>query len=121
MNMNQTTSPALSQVETAIRGPAGNFAKYNYYSVFDIVRQTRKQFINANMSWPGSRGGKARDLAMGQAQYIRCLFRENQLTRRVRGGPAADTGQWHEPEQFRRRRYSGTGRASAGPGHPDGG
>lgn len=85
MNMNQTTSPALSQVETAIRGPAGNFAKYNYYSVFDIVRQTRKQFINANMSWPGSRGGKARDLAMGQAPYIRCLFRENQLTRRVRG------------------------------------
>lgn len=59
MNMNQTTSPALSQVETAIRVPAGNFAKYNYYSVFDIVRQTRKQFINANMSWPGSRGGKA--------------------------------------------------------------
>lgn len=58
MNMNQTTSPALSQVETAIRVPAGNFAKYNYYSVFDIVRQTRKQFINANMSWPGSRGGK---------------------------------------------------------------
>ncbi|EOE7830143.1 virulence protein SpvA, partial [Salmonella enterica subsp. enterica serovar Enteritidis] len=57
MNMNQTTSPALSQVETAIRVPAGNFAKYNYYSVFDIVRQTRKQFINANMSWPGSRGG----------------------------------------------------------------
>ncbi|EBI2582916.1 virulence protein SpvA, partial [Salmonella enterica] len=55
MNMNQTTSPALSQVETAIRVPAGNFAKYNYYSVFDIVRQTRKQFINANMSWPGSR------------------------------------------------------------------
>ncbi|EOF2111208.1 virulence protein SpvA, partial [Salmonella enterica subsp. enterica serovar Enteritidis] len=49
MNMNQTTSPALSQVETAIRVPAGNFAKYNYYSVFDIVRQTRKQFINANM------------------------------------------------------------------------
>ncbi|HDY2634301.1 TPA: virulence protein SpvA, partial [Salmonella enterica subsp. enterica] len=33
MNMNQTTSPALSQVETAIRAPAGNFAKYNYYSV----------------------------------------------------------------------------------------
>lgn len=85
MNMNQTTSPALSQVETAIRVPAGNFAKYNYYSVFDIVRQTRKQFINANMSWPCSREGKARDLAMGQAQYIRCLFRENQLTRRVRG------------------------------------
>ncbi|ENH4869263.1 virulence protein SpvA, partial [Salmonella enterica] len=83
MNMNQTTSPALSQVETAIRVPAGNFAKYNYYSVFDIVRQTRKQFINANMSWPGSRGGKAWDLAMGQAQYIRCMFRENQLTRRV--------------------------------------
>ncbi|ECR8667021.1 virulence protein SpvA, partial [Pectobacterium atrosepticum] len=27
MNMNQTTSPALSQVETAIRVPAGNFAK----------------------------------------------------------------------------------------------
>ncbi|EEM0030478.1 virulence protein SpvA, partial [Salmonella enterica] len=26
MNMNQTTSPALSQVETAIRVPAGNFA-----------------------------------------------------------------------------------------------
>ncbi|EGP3767350.1 TPA_asm: virulence protein SpvA [Salmonella enterica subsp. enterica serovar Typhimurium] len=85
MNMNQTTSPALSQVETAIRVPAGNFAKYNYYSVFDIVRQTRKQFINANMSWPGSRGGKTWDLAMGQAQYIRCMFRENQLTRRVRG------------------------------------
>ncbi|EGS6565109.1 virulence protein SpvA, partial [Salmonella enterica subsp. enterica serovar 4,[5],12:i:-] len=47
--------------------------------------QTRKQFINANMSWPGSRGGKTWDLAMGQAQYIRCMFRENQLTRRVRG------------------------------------
>ncbi|EAM8937526.1 virulence protein SpvA [Salmonella enterica subsp. houtenae] len=67
MNMNQTTSPALSQVETAIRVPAGNFAKYNYYSVFDIVRQTRKQFINANMSWPGSRGGIATSLPSEQS------------------------------------------------------
>jgi hypothetical protein len=79
-------SPALQKTETALRVSPDSFTKNNYHSVFDIIRQPRKQFISANISWLGLRGGKAWDLAMGQAQHIRRLFREKQLTRQVRQG-----------------------------------
>lgn len=84
--MSLSASPALKQVESSTGIPVGAFAAKNYYSVFDIVRQSRKQFITANASWLGARSGKAWDLAMGQAQYIRRLFRESRLTRGVRQG-----------------------------------
>ncbi|WP_313107403.1 Tc toxin subunit A, partial [Pseudescherichia vulneris] len=77
-------SPALQQVETALKVSPGSFAKNNYRSVFDIARTSRKQFIANNMSWLGLRGGKAWDLAVGQAQHIRRLFREKTLTRQIR-------------------------------------
>lgn len=82
--MTVSASPALKQVETALKITPGSFANKNYHSVFDIVRTSRKQFIADNMSWLGLRGGKAWDLAVGQAQHIRRLFRESQLTRQVR-------------------------------------
>jgi len=77
-------SPALKQVETALKVSPGSFNKNNYRSVFDIARTSRKQFIADNMSWLGLRGGKAWDLAVGQAQHIRRLFREKTLTRQIR-------------------------------------
>ncbi|WP_312417181.1 Tc toxin subunit A, partial [Pseudescherichia sp.] len=77
-------SPALQQVETALKVTPGSFAKNNYRSVFDIARTSRKQFIADNMSWLGLRGGKAWDLAVGQAQHIRRLFREKTLTHQIR-------------------------------------
>ncbi|WP_314420559.1 Tc toxin subunit A [Pseudescherichia vulneris] len=77
-------SPALQQVETALKVSPGSFAKNNYRSVFDIARTSRKQFIADNMVWLGLRGGKAWDLAVGQAQHIRRLFREKTLTRQIR-------------------------------------
>lgn len=77
-------SPALQQVETTLKVSPGSFTKNNYRSVFDIARTSRKQFITDNMSWLGLRGGKAWDLAVGQAQHIRRLFRESQLTRQIR-------------------------------------
>jgi len=77
-------SPALQQVETALKVSPGSFAKNNYRSVFDIARTSRKQFIANNMAWLGLRGGKAWDLAVGQAQHIRRLFREKTLTRQIR-------------------------------------
>lgn len=82
--MTLLASPALQQVETALKVTPGSFANKNYHSVFDIARTSRKQFIADNMSWLGLRGGKAWDLAVGQAQHIRRLFRESQLTRQVR-------------------------------------
>jgi len=92
--MTFSSSPALQQVETALKVTPGSFANKNYRSVFDIARTSRKQFIAANMSWLGLRGGKAWDLAMGQAQHIRRLFRENQLTRQIRQGlPQTLSGQ----------------------------
>lgn len=92
--MTLSASPALQQVETALKVSPGSFMKNNYRSVFDIARTSRKQFIAANMSWLGLRGGKAWDLAMGQAQHIRRLFRENQLTRQIRQGlPQTLSGQ----------------------------
>ena len=92
--MTLLASPALAQVETALKVSPGSFAKNNYRSVFDVARTSRKQFIAANMAWLGLRGGKAWDLALGQAQYIRRLFRENQLTRQIRQGlPQTLSGQ----------------------------
>ncbi|WP_312416089.1 Tc toxin subunit A, partial [Pseudescherichia sp.] len=92
--MTLSASPALQQVETALKVSPGSFAKNNYRSVFDVARTSRKQFIADNMSWLGLRGGKAWDLAVGQAQYIRRLFRENQLTRQIRLGlPQTLSGQ----------------------------
>jgi len=85
-NMTLLSSPALQQVETALQVTPGSFANKNYRSVFDIARTSRKQFIADNMSWLGLRGGKAWDLAVGQAQHIRRLFRENQLTQQIRLG-----------------------------------
>ena len=82
--MTLSVSPALVQVEAALKVSPGSFAKKNYRSVFDIARTSRKQFIAANMSWLGLRGGRAWDLAVGQAQHIRRLFRESQLTRQIR-------------------------------------
>ncbi|WP_312454426.1 Tc toxin subunit A [Pseudescherichia sp.] len=84
--MTLSVSPALVQVEAALKVSPGSFAKNNYRSVFDVARTSRKQFIAANMSWLGLRGGRAWDLAMGQAQHIRRLFREKQLTRQIRQG-----------------------------------
>jgi len=81
--MNMPDSAALSQIEKALRVSPGTFAKNKYHSVFDIVGKSRQQFVTANMSWLGMRGNKAYDLAAGQAQYIRRLFRKNQLTSRV--------------------------------------
>ncbi|WP_336854417.1 Tc toxin subunit A [Pseudescherichia vulneris] len=87
-------SPALQQVESALKVSPGSFTKNNYRSVFDIARTSRKQFIADNMSWLGLRGGKAWDLAVGQAQHIRRLFRESQLTRQIRQGlPQTLSGQ----------------------------
>ncbi|WP_409519016.1 Tc toxin subunit A [Pseudescherichia sp.] len=83
--MTLSASPALQQIEAALQVTSGTFEKKNYRSVFDITRLSRKQFITDNIDWLGSRGGRAWDLATGQAQYIRHLFRENQLTGRVRG------------------------------------
>ncbi|WP_313123648.1 Tc toxin subunit A [Pseudescherichia sp.] len=92
--MTLLSSPALQQVETALQVTPGSFANKNYRSVFDIARTSRKQFIADNMSWLGLRGGKAWDLAVGQAQHIRRLFRENQLTRQIRQGlPQTLSGQ----------------------------
>ncbi|WP_312466798.1 Tc toxin subunit A [Pseudescherichia sp.] len=92
--MTLSVSPALAQVETALKVSPGSFAKNNYHSVFDVARTSRKQFIADNMSWLGLRGGKAWDLALGQAQHIRRLFRESQLTRRIRQGlPQTLSGQ----------------------------
>ncbi|WP_312229172.1 Tc toxin subunit A [Pseudescherichia sp.] len=82
--MTLTVSPALTQVESALKVSPGSFAKNNYRSVFDIANTSRKQFIADNMSWLGLRGGRAWDLAIGQAQHIRRLFREKQLTRQIR-------------------------------------
>ena len=82
--MTLSTSPALLQVETALKLSPGSFAKNNYRSVFDVARKPRKQFIADNISWLGLRGGKAWDLAMGQAEHIRRLFRQNQLTQQIR-------------------------------------
>lgn len=82
--MSISASPALKQVESRIGIPVGSLAEKNYHSVFDVIRQSRKQFAMANASWLGSRGGHAWDLAMGQAQYIRRLFRESRLTQQVR-------------------------------------
>ncbi|WP_312213093.1 Tc toxin subunit A, partial [Pseudescherichia sp.] len=92
--MTLSVSPALVQVETALKVSPGSFAKNNYRSVFDVARMSRKQFIADNISWLGLRGGRAWDLAVGQAQHIRRLFRENQLTRQVRQGlPQTLSGQ----------------------------
>jgi len=92
--MTLSVSPALAQVETALKVSPGSFAKNNYHSVFDVAHTSRKQFIAANMAWLGQRGGKAWDLALGQAQHIRRLFRESQLTRRIRQGlPQTLSGQ----------------------------
>jgi len=92
--MTLSASPALQQVETALKVSPGSFTKNNYRSVFDIARTSRKQFIADNMSWLGLRGGKAWDLAVGQAQHIRRLFRESQLTRQIRQGlPQTLSGQ----------------------------
>lgn len=92
--MSLSASPAIKRVESSTGIPVGAFAEKNYHSVFDIVRQSRKQFITANASWLGARSGKVWDLAMGQAQYIRRLFRENRLTRGVRQGlPRTISGQ----------------------------
>ncbi|WP_238085099.1 Tc toxin subunit A [Pseudescherichia vulneris] len=92
--MTLSVSPALAQVETALKVSPGSFAKNNYHSVFDVARTSRKQFIADNMPWLGLRGGKAWDLALGQAQHIRRLFRESQLTRRIRQGlPQTLSGQ----------------------------
>ena len=82
--MTLSVSPALAQVEAALKVSPGSFAKNNYRSVFDVARTSRKQFIAANMAWLGLRGGRAWDLAVGQAQHIRRLFREKQLTRQIR-------------------------------------
>ena len=91
--MAYSVTPAVQQVEKTLRLPLGTFINKNYRSVFDIIRTSRKQFIVDNMSWLGLRGGKAWDLAMGQAQHIRRLFRENQLTRQIRQGlPQALSG-----------------------------
>lgn len=57
--MTLAASPALQQVETALKVSPGSFTKNNYRSVFDIARTSRKQFIADNMSWLGLRGGKA--------------------------------------------------------------
>jgi len=92
--MTLSASPALQQVESALKVSPGSFTKNNYRSVFDIARTSRKQFIADNMSWLGLRGGKAWDLAVGQAQHIRRLFRESQLTRQIRQGlPQTLSGQ----------------------------
>lgn len=92
--MTLSASPALQRVETALKVSPGSFTKNNYRSVFDIARTSRKQFIADNMSWLGLRGGKAWDLAVGQAQHIRRLFRESQLTRQIRQGlPQTLSGQ----------------------------
>ncbi|GAL57537.1 hypothetical protein EV102420_07_03580 [Pseudescherichia vulneris NBRC 102420] len=92
--MTLSASPALLQVESALKVSPGSFTKNNYRSVFDIARTSRKQFIADNMSWLGLRGGKAWDLAVGQAQHIRRQFRENQLTRQIRQGlPQTLSGQ----------------------------
>ncbi|WP_238085098.1 Tc toxin subunit A [Pseudescherichia vulneris] len=82
--MANSISPALQHVEKTLRVLSGSFENNSYKSVFDVIRTSRKQFIAENMSWLGLRGGKAWDLAMGQAQCIRRLFRENQLTRHIR-------------------------------------
>lgn len=82
--MTLSVSPALAQVEAALKVSSGSFAKNNYRSVFDVARTSRKQFIASNMSWLGLRGGRAWDLAIGQAQHIRRLFREKQLTQQIR-------------------------------------
>lgn len=82
--MNLSASPALKQVESRLGISSGSFAGKHYHSVFDIIRQSRKQFITTNISWLGSRSGTAWDLAMGQAQYIRRLFRESRLTQQIR-------------------------------------
>lgn len=74
MNMNQIISLVFLQVEIVIWVLVGNFVKYNYYFVFDIVCQICKQFINVNMLWLGFCGGKVWDLVMGQVQYICCMF-----------------------------------------------
>lgn len=84
MNMNQTTSPAHSQVETAHGLRQGILQ--NIIIIPCLMLSVRP--VNSLLT-PICHGRAPaevkRDLAMGQAQYIRCMFRENQLTRRVRG------------------------------------
>ncbi|MRF09778.1 Tc toxin subunit A, partial [Escherichia coli] len=46
--------------------------------------QSRQEFISANLSWLGNRGNKVYDLALGQAEYIRRLFRKNKTTSHVK-------------------------------------
>lgn len=82
--MSTSTSPALQKIESALGLSKDTFADKNYHSVFDIVRLSRKQFSTSNLSWLGSNCEKVWDLAMGQAQHIRRLFRENQLSQQVR-------------------------------------
>ncbi|MBZ0058987.1 hypothetical protein ITX56_14455 [Leclercia sp. EMC7] len=73
----------------------GMLAKKGYKSVFDIITQTRQQFISANMPWLGRRGAKVYDLALGQAHYIRRLFRKTQLTSQVQASLQATPGSKH--------------------------
>lgn len=89
--MNTSVSPALQKIESALGIPPNLFAKHNYHSVFDIICQSRSQFITNSTSWLGTQGGHAWDLAIGQAQHIRRLFRENHLTRQ--GGARTDIQQ----------------------------
>ena len=65
-----------------------------YSSVFDIVRQTKNTFIKQNNQRLGARVEPVYDLAIGQAQHIRRLFRKNQLTSRIQNAlPQTLSGQ----------------------------
>ncbi|CAH5248274.1 28.1 kDa virulence protein [Klebsiella oxytoca] len=82
--MNMPDGGALAQIEKLLRVSPGTFVENKYFSIFDIISQSRQEFISANLSWLGNRGNKVYDLALGQAEYIRRLFRKNKTTSHVK-------------------------------------
>jgi hypothetical protein len=75
----KTISPHITRIEEKI-GQAGVLAAYGYCSVFDIARQSRQSFIRQHQAKLRSRAALAYDLAVGQANQIRRLFRKSKLT-----------------------------------------
>ncbi|EIX6653482.1 hypothetical protein MKV48_004507, partial [Salmonella enterica] len=54
-----------------------------YYSVFDIIRKPRTQFIREHKPALGRKSEKIYDLAQGYANQIRRIFRKNTLTQTI--------------------------------------
>jgi hypothetical protein len=75
----KTISPHITRIEEKI-GQIGVLAAYGYCSVFDIARQSRQSFIRRHQAKLRSRAALAYDLAVGQANQIRRVFRQIKLT-----------------------------------------